>query len=133
MPESVPHVVRFDTAEAAALMVAIKAWVGVLKIQTGGRLLQYEAQRAVNVAATLSSRMLLHAEGLCDCAMATIEACRVCGETKHLLMPGDGQRWRDAFRDELERNGNCWHCGMTPGQCHCEPYRDRTGGLAVPS
>jgi hypothetical protein len=61
------HLMSLEDAEARLIHEAFKAYVAVLTIQAGGRMVEPAVQRLAEMAARLSSRVQRHSAGLCDC------------------------------------------------------------------
>lgn len=61
------HLLWLDDTEAKLIHEAFKAYVRVLTIQAGGRMITPEVQHMADMAARLSSRVQRHSAGLCDC------------------------------------------------------------------
>lgn len=72
MVEPGRHTVRFDEAELHAIQETLMAWVALLKIQTGNRLVALDGQRSADMAAKLSSRIQRHSAGLCECPFSPV-------------------------------------------------------------
>jgi hypothetical protein len=67
MPEIERHALHLTDTDIKDMHEALMAFVIVLRVQTGNRLLAQEVQQAADRAAKLSSRVQRHSGGLCDC------------------------------------------------------------------